>query len=182
MNNNLISLLHQLNASKISLNVTKSEVVIFRIKGKVFDTGSIVKMCSQKLYPSYYKNYLGVYIDEYLNWASHVDQLYMKLFKAKAMLSKTGILLMKPLSYLYILLSSIPIYLQCFIHSVFLEGLSFMNVDHSPICVSSLTLAAESSRGCCKSLFGYFSNPKFSNSFSIKTQNGRSCEHILMLN
>ena len=112
MNNNLISLLHQLNASKISLNVTKSEVVIFRIKGKVFDTGSIVKMCSQKLYPSYYKNYLGVYIDEYLNWASHVDQLYMKLFKAKAMLSKTGILLMKPLSYLYILLSSIPFFLK----------------------------------------------------------------------
>ena len=47
--------------------------------------------------------------------------------------------------------------------------------------MSTLTLAAVGSRGCCMSPFGYFSDPRFSNSLSIKTQNGKSCEHILML-
>ena len=53
------------------------------------------------MYFSYVK-YLGVYIDEYLNWMT------VKLVKANAMLSK--LFLMKPFSDLSILLSSIPIY------------------------------------------------------------------------
>ena len=65
--------------------------------------------------------------------------------------------------------------------SVFHEGLSFMDVGHKLTCVSTLTLATVGSRGCCKSPFGYFSDPRFSNSLSIKTQNGKSCEHITML-
>ena len=66
-------------------------------------------MCDQKLYPSCHVKYLGVYIDKYLNWATHVNQLYVKLVKANAMLSKFDILLMTPLSYLSVLLSFIPI-------------------------------------------------------------------------
>ena len=64
---------------------------------------------------------------------------------------------------------------------VFHEGLSFIDVGHKPACVSTLTPAAMGSRGCCKSHFDYFSNPRFSNSLSIKTQNGKSCEHITVL-
>ena len=65
--------------------------------------------------------------------------------------------------------------------SVFHEGLSFMDVGHKRTCVSTLTLTALGSRGSCKSPFGYFINPRFSSSLSIKTQNGKSCEHITML-
>ena len=64
-----------------------------------------------------------------------------------------------------------------FLTSVFCEGLSFMDVGHNLTCVSILTIAAVGSRGCCKSPFGYFSDPRFSNSLPKKT----SCEHILML-
>ena len=46
-------------------------------------------MCGKKLYPLYYVKCLGVYLDEYLNWAIHVNQLCVKLVKANAMLSKT---------------------------------------------------------------------------------------------
>ena len=88
VNKDLKSLLHWLNANKISLNVTKTEVVIFRAKGKVFDTDLKLKMCGKKLYPSHHVKYLGVYLDEYLNWATHVNQLCVKLVKANAMLSK----------------------------------------------------------------------------------------------
>ena len=88
VNKDLKSLLHWLNANKISLNVTKTEVVIFRAKGKVFDTDLKLKMCGKKLYPSHHVKYLVVYLDEYLNWATHVNQLCVKLIQANAMLSK----------------------------------------------------------------------------------------------
>ena len=45
----------------------------------------------------------------------------------------------------------------------------------------NIDLCSCGSRRSCKSPFGYFSHPRFSNSLSIKTQNGKSCEHILML-
>ena len=44
------SLLYWLNANKISLNVTKTEVVIFRAKDKVFDTDLKLKVCDKRLY------------------------------------------------------------------------------------------------------------------------------------
>ena len=56
-----------------------------------------------------------------------------------------------------------------------------MDAGHNPTCVSTLTLAVVGSRGCCKCLFGYFSDPRFLNSLYTKKQNGKSCEHIAML-
>ena len=44
------SLLHWRNAIKISLNVTKTEAVIFRAKDKVFVTDLKLKMCGKRLY------------------------------------------------------------------------------------------------------------------------------------
>ena len=45
-------------------------------------------MCGKKIYPSHDVKYLGVYLDEYLNWATHVNQPCVKLVKANAMLCK----------------------------------------------------------------------------------------------
>ena len=45
-------------------------------------------MCGQKLYPSHHVKYLGVYLDEYLNWAIHVNWLCVKLVKANPVLTK----------------------------------------------------------------------------------------------
>ena len=74
----LKSLLYWLNANKISLNVTKTEVVIFRAKGKVFDTDLKLKMCGKKLYLSHHVKYLGVYLDECL-WGNHATELFRKM-------------------------------------------------------------------------------------------------------
>ena len=49
-------------------------VVIFRVKGKLFDTDLKQKICGKKLYPSPHVKYLRVYLDEYLNWATHAMQ------------------------------------------------------------------------------------------------------------
>ena len=61
------------NAHKISLNVTKTEVVIFRAKGKVFDTDLKLTIYCKTLYSSHHVKYLGVYINEYLSWTTHVN-------------------------------------------------------------------------------------------------------------
>ena len=80
VNKDLKSLLHWLNPTKTSLKVTKTEIVIFRAKGKVFDMDLKLKMCSKKLYQSHHVKYLGEYLHEYLNWATHhVNQLCVKL-------------------------------------------------------------------------------------------------------
>ena len=57
LNKDLKILLHWLNANKISLHITKTEVIIFRAKGKVFDTDLKLKMCAKKLYPSRHVKY-----------------------------------------------------------------------------------------------------------------------------
>ena len=44
-------------------------------------------ICGKKLHPHHVKC-LGVYLDEYLNWATNVNQLCLKLVKANAIFSK----------------------------------------------------------------------------------------------
>ena len=53
VNKDLKSHLHWVNDNKISLYVTKTEV-IFRAKSKVFDTDLKLKMCGKKLYLSHH--------------------------------------------------------------------------------------------------------------------------------
>ena len=54
LNNNSKSLLHWLSANETSINVTKTEVVIFRTNDKGFGTDLKLKMCGERLYPSHH--------------------------------------------------------------------------------------------------------------------------------
>ena len=88
VNKDLKFLVQWLNANRISLNVAKTEIVIFRRKKKHLDCDLNSKLCGKKLKPSNYARYLGIYLDEYLNWSSHINHLSLKLVKANAMLCK----------------------------------------------------------------------------------------------
>ena len=81
-------LVQWLNANTISLNVAKTEVVIFKRKKKHVDCHLNLKLCGKKLKPSNYVRYLGIYFDEYLNWSPHINHLGQKLVKANATLCK----------------------------------------------------------------------------------------------
>ena len=65
--------------AKSLVMLQKLKVVICRAKGEVFDTDLKLKMCGKKLCPSYHVKYLRVYLDEYLNWVTCVNQLCVKL-------------------------------------------------------------------------------------------------------
>ena len=69
VHNNLKFLVQWLNANIISLNVAKTEVVIFRRKKKDLGCDLNLKLCGKKLKPSNYVRYLGIYLNEYVNWS-----------------------------------------------------------------------------------------------------------------
>ena len=88
INTDLKHLVNWLNASKISLNVKKTEMVIFKYKQKKFEGDLKLKLSGKKLYPTESVKYLGVKIDANLSWQYHVNGLSNKLNRANVLLFK----------------------------------------------------------------------------------------------
>ena len=80
----------RLNANKISLNVEKTELVIFKQQRKKVDTGIKIGDTDNRkeLYPSQSVRYLGIKIDQNLNWKDHINDIAVKLNRANALLFK----------------------------------------------------------------------------------------------
>ena len=77
-----------LNANKISLNVQKTELVIFKNKKKMLVKPIKIKLSGQRLYPTDNVRYLGIKIDENLTWKHHINHIITKLNRANALLYK----------------------------------------------------------------------------------------------
>ena len=78
-----------LRANRLSLNVGKSKLLIFKSKQRKLDNDNIsIKLNGIKLVPSEHVKYLGVYLDNNLSWSTHVTQLSKKLSRANGVLSK----------------------------------------------------------------------------------------------
>ena len=77
-----------LNANKISLNVDKTELVIFKHQRKKLDTEIKIKLNRKRLYPSQSVRYLCINIDQILNWKDHINDIAVKLNRANAFLCK----------------------------------------------------------------------------------------------
>ena len=67
------NLTNWLNANKISLNVSKTELTIFKAKGKPLGFNLEIKLNGKILHATDPVKYLGVKIDSKLNWKSHVS-------------------------------------------------------------------------------------------------------------
>ena len=68
VNADLKHLVNWLNANKISFNVKKTEMVIFKSKEKKRESDLKIKLCGKRLYPTERVKYLGVKIDTNLTW------------------------------------------------------------------------------------------------------------------
>ena len=64
---------NQLSANKISLNVEKTELVIFKSPRKILLDKTKTELSEKSLYPSNSIKYLGVEIDRFLNWHDQVN-------------------------------------------------------------------------------------------------------------
>ena len=85
----MINLTDWLNANKISLNVKKTELVIFMHKKKKLECTVRIKLSRKRLYPSNSVKYLGVKIVENLNWKDHIHDIATKLNRTNTLLFKT---------------------------------------------------------------------------------------------
>ena len=77
-----------LNANKISLNSTKTELLLYHPKHKPLNYDIKVKINGRRLLPSKCVKYLGVIIDPHLSWNHHIDFVCNKLKRANGALSK----------------------------------------------------------------------------------------------
>ena len=87
LNADLKFLYRWLLANKISLNVSKTELIVFK---RPQQKNPIIKITlnGAKIYPSDSIKYLGVHIDADLSGVTHCDQLLPKLRRANGMLAK----------------------------------------------------------------------------------------------
>ena len=76
-----------LNANKIPLNVSKTELVIFKHQRK--KTSEVkIKHSRKQIYPSVSVKYLSIRIDENLNWKHFVTDIAIKLNTTNALFFK----------------------------------------------------------------------------------------------
>ena len=85
VNCDLKNLLNWLKANKISLNVGKTELVLFTSSKKQLDCDLKIKLNGKRLYETDSVKYLG---DKKLTWKQQINHVALKLNKANAMLSK----------------------------------------------------------------------------------------------
>ena len=77
-----------LKANKISLNASKTEILIWRHPCKPVNYNLKLKIDGKKIIPSFFIKYLGILIDCHLNWHFQVNNLSAKLARAIGMLKK----------------------------------------------------------------------------------------------
>ena len=77
-----------LNANKICFNVSKTQVVLFKSIRKQTEATLKLKLNGERLYTTNSVKYLGIKIDENLNWHQQINNVAVKLNRANAMLSE----------------------------------------------------------------------------------------------
>ena len=88
INHDLSLLVQWLRSNKISLNTSKTKILIFILKGKLITKHLNIRTSGEKINISSTVNYLGVLLHENLQWQTHINSLITKLSTAVGLLSK----------------------------------------------------------------------------------------------
>ena len=89
-NHDLSNLIQWLRASKISLNIVKTEIVIFKSHSKQITKHPNFWLSGQKIIPESHTKYLGVIIDEHLTFKACICYFLSNFyFPQNGSLSKT---------------------------------------------------------------------------------------------
>ena len=88
INHDLALLVQWLRSNKISLNTRKTEILLFRPKGKIITKHLNYRLSGERIKTSTTFKYIGVLQHEHLNWQPHIDSIVTKLSTAVGLLSK----------------------------------------------------------------------------------------------
>ena len=133
MNHDLALLFDWLCANRLSLNVLKTEFILFKTTHMALNHRFTLKLNGKTIFASKKVKYLGLIVDENLTWGHHIFELRKKLNRANGILSR--------LRY-----SNCPAsVLLCVFHSLFMSHATYgisENEEFSP--------AAQFLFFCCK--------------------------------
>ena len=87
VNLDLENLTHWLNANRISTNLKKTELLIFKHQRKKVDNPIKIKLHYKRFYHSNSAKYLGIKINENFNWKQHIHDISIKLNRVTTLLS-----------------------------------------------------------------------------------------------
>ena len=88
VNNELKLLVEWLKANKLSLNESKTELIIFQSPNRRLQSKISIKLNNYKLCLKPDVTYLGVTIDEVLSWQKHIQNVSSKLSSVNGIISK----------------------------------------------------------------------------------------------
>ena len=88
MNHDLRKLSMWLRANKLSLNIEKTELVVFRRQNTKLNNSFKIKLDGKRLFPTSSVKYLGVLINGHLTWSPQISHVQMKLNRAIGIRSK----------------------------------------------------------------------------------------------
>ena len=81
VNSELHKIMNWLNANKLSLNIVKTHFILFKNKGKTIKNNCKVYMNHQEISEVNSTKFLGVIINNQLNWKNHLDHICTKVSK-----------------------------------------------------------------------------------------------------
>ena len=92
MKNDLVNLIDWFRANKLSLNISKTNYVLFtpkriKIDSDVTSENPILQFGTEKIEQKPFVKFLGLLIDENLDWSQHCKQIMSKLASALYMLN-----------------------------------------------------------------------------------------------
>ena len=88
MNRDLKLVVEWIRANKLSLNTSKTELVIFKSRNKTITKNLNFRISGQKIQPTSQVKYLGVTLQDDLHWATHLGNLKKKPSHSIGLLSK----------------------------------------------------------------------------------------------
>ena len=88
LNKELQSVFEWICANRLSINVTKTEFIIFKPPKQPLNQRIVLKLNGNKNFESPKIKYLGVILDPFLRWNHHINELTKKLNRAIGMIYK----------------------------------------------------------------------------------------------
>ena len=115
LNNELPKLISWIRVNKLSLNVDKSNYILFHCNNKPIDLNYIILLNNVELEQKSCIKFLGIFIDEYLNWNQQYEHV-------KSQLSRV-------IGIMYKIKDMLPLYALCLLYKSFiLSYLSYGNI------------------------------------------------------
>ena len=88
INHDLPQIVQWLKANRISVNASKTEIILFRPKTKTTTKHLNFRISGQKINIVKQTKYLGIYLDEYLTWNFQLNQIKSKLSRSCGLLAR----------------------------------------------------------------------------------------------